>query len=59
MKKSVKVFLLVLCCLLALGLVCVGCGVIMGGEVSAVFSQIMLDFWEFFDANVGVPPTIS
>ncbi len=59
MKKSVKVFLLVLCGLLAVGLICIGCGVMMGGDFSAITAKIMGDFWNYFDSNVIVPPTVS
>ena len=59
MSKSVKVFLLVLCALLAVGLVCIGCGVLMDGSFGTILAEMAMDFAAFTD-GVGfvVAPTI-
>ncbi len=45
MKKSVKVLLIVLCVLLAIGLGCIGVGIVLGGDFTAVLRDITMDLY--------------
>ena len=60
MNKSVKIFMLVLCALLAVGLVCIGCGVLLDGSFGNIVAEIAMDL-SAFGHGVGViaPPTVS
>jgi len=44
-KKVSKVFLIALCILLALGLICIGVGVVMGGDFGAIVTDILADVY--------------
>ena len=59
MRKSVKLFLRVLCALLAVGLVCIGCGVLMDGSFGNIVAEIAMDLAAFGN-GVGfiAPPVI-
>ena len=43
MKKVSKTFLIALCVLLALGLICIGVGVVMGGDFGAIINDVLTD----------------
>lgn len=43
MKKGSKALLISLCVLLALGLICIGAGVVVGGDFGAVLEGIGAD----------------
>ena len=43
MKKVSKTFLIALCILLALGLICIGVGVVMGGDFSGIINDVLAD----------------
>ena len=43
MKKVSKTFLIALCILLALGLICIGVGVVMGGDFGAIVKDVIAD----------------
>lgn len=45
MKKFPKAFLIALCILLALGLICIGAGVVMGGDFGGILSDILADVY--------------
>ena len=45
MKKLPKVLLIALCVLMALGLICIGVGVVMGGDFGAIISDIVADVY--------------
>ena len=43
MKKSVKIFLIVMLCLLAIGLIFIGAGMVTGGDFGDVIQGIVID----------------
>ena len=43
MKKVSKIFVIALCILLVLGLVCIGAGIVMGGDFGGIMSDILAD----------------
>lgn len=45
MNRPAKIFLIALCCLLAAALVCIGVGVVLGGDFGAVVSDIAADLY--------------
>ena len=45
MKRPVKVFMIAMCVLLALGLICIGVGVVLGGDFGAVINGISMDLY--------------
>ena len=45
MKKVSKAFLIALCVLLAMGLICIGVGVVMGGDFGGIISDIATDVY--------------
>lgn len=45
MKKLPKTFLIALCVLLALGLICIGVGVVMGGDFGGILGDIAADVY--------------
>lgn len=56
MKKLPKVFLIALCILMALGLICIGVGVVMGGDFGAILSDIAADvFARLQGTSIQVP----
>ena len=40
MKRSIKIFVIAMCILAAIGLVCIGVGVVLGGDFGGVISAI-------------------
>lgn len=40
-----KVFMIAMCVLLALGLICIGVGVVLGGDFGAVINGITMDLY--------------
>jgi len=44
-KRFPKLFMIALCILLALGLICIGAGVVMGGDFGAILSDIFADVY--------------
>ena len=45
MKRPMKVFMIAMCVLLALGLICIGVGVVLGGDFGAVINSIAMDLY--------------
>ena len=45
MKKVSKIFVIALCILLVLGLVCIGAGIVMGGDFGGIMSDIWADVY--------------
>lgn len=45
MKKVSKAFLIALCVLLAMGLICIGIGVVMGGDFGGILSDVAADVY--------------
>ena len=45
MKRSVKFFVIAMCILLAVGFVCIGVGVVLGGDFGGVLSDIGADLY--------------
>ena len=45
MKRPMKVFMIAMCVLLALGLICIGVGVVLGGDFGAVINGISMDLY--------------
>ena len=45
MTKSAKVFVIALCVLLAAALICIGVGVVLGGDFGAVVSDVVADLY--------------
>ena len=45
MKKVSKAFMIALCILLALGLICIGVGVVMGGDFGDILTDIAADVY--------------
>ena len=45
MKRPMKVFMIAMCVLLALGLICIGVGVVLGGDFGAVINGIAMDLY--------------
>ena len=59
MKKSVKIFLIVMLCLLAVGLICIGAGVVMGGDFGDVIQGIVIDLQGRLAGIVAEEPMIG
>lgn len=59
MKTSVKIFLIVMFCMLAVGLICIGVGFMLGGSFSTVFADILSDLYGLVQGTVVAPPTVS
>lgn len=45
MKRSLKLFVIAVCVLAAIGLVCIGVGVVLGGDFGGVVSDIAADLY--------------
>ena len=45
MKRSLKFFVIAMCILVAVGFVCVGVGVVLGGDFGEVISNIGADLY--------------
>ena len=45
MKRSIKIFVIAMCILAAIGLVCIGVGVVLGGDFGAVINGITMDLY--------------
>lgn len=45
MKRSVKIFVIAMCILLAAGLICIGVGVVLGGDFGGVINDIAVDLY--------------
>ena len=45
MKRPAKVFMIAVCVLLALGLICIGIGVVLGGDFGEVINGIAMDLY--------------
>ena len=45
MKRSVKFFVIAMCILVAVGFVCIGVGVVLGGDFGGVLSDIGADLY--------------
>ena len=58
MSKS-KIFLIVILCMVAVGLICVGIGYMLGGDIGAVFADILGDLYGLAEGTAVVPPSIG
>ena len=45
MKRSLKIFIIALCVLAAIGLVCIGVGVVLGGDFGGMIGEIIADLY--------------
>ena len=45
MKRFPKIFMIALCILMALGLICIGVGVVMGGDFGGIMTDIFADVY--------------
>lgn len=56
MKRSLKIFVIAVCVLAAVGLVCIGVGVVLGGDFGGVVSDIVADLYGRLLGTVGQMP---
>ena len=56
MKRSLKIFVIVMCVLAAVGLVCIGVGVVLGGDFGGVINDIGADLYARLQAAVMLLP---
>ena len=59
MKRSVKIFVIAMCVLVAVGLVCIGVGVVLGGNFSEVIGGIAADLYTRLQVLVNQLPTLN
>lgn len=52
MKHSMKIFVIAMCVLAAVGLVCIGVGVVLGGDFGGVINGIFADLYARLEAAV-------
>lgn len=45
MKRSAKIFLIAMCILLAIGLICIGVGIVLGGDFGGILKDILVDLY--------------
>ena len=45
MRKVSKAFIIALCILLAMGLICIGVGVVMGGDFGEIITDVATDVY--------------
>lgn len=57
MKRSLKIFVIAVCIMAAVGLVCIGVGVVLGGDFGGVVSDIAADLYARLLGAVGQIPT--
>ena len=57
MKRSLKIFVIAVCIMAAVGLVCIGVGVVLGGDFGGVVSDIAADLYARLLGTVGQIPT--
>ncbi len=53
MKRSMKIFVIAMCILAAVGLVCIGVGVVLGGDFGEVISGIAADLYTRLQVSVS------
>lgn len=51
MKRSVKIFVIAMCILVALGLICIGVGIVLGGDFGNVINEILVDLYARFQGT--------
>ena len=56
MKRSLKLFVIAVCVLAAIGLVCIGVGVVLGGDFGGVISDIAADLYARLLGSVSQMP---
>ena len=56
MKHSLKVFVIAVCILAAVGLVCIGVGVVLGGDFGGVLRDIAADLYARLQSAVMLLP---
>ncbi len=54
MKRSLKIFVILMCILAAVGLVCIGVGVVLGGDFGGVLNDIGADLYARLQAAVAL-----
>ena len=59
MKKLPKAFLIALCILLALGLICIGAGVVMGGDFGGIITDILADVYARLQGTTIQVPEVN
>ena len=57
MKRSLKIFVIVMCILAAVGLVCIGVGVVLGGDFGGVLNDIAADLYVRLQGTASQIPT--
>lgn len=45
MKRSAKLFMIAMCILLAVGLICIGVGIVLGGDFGGILNDILIDLY--------------
>ena len=54
MKCSIKIFVIAMCILAAVGLVCIGVGVVLGGDFDGVINSIWADLYARLETAVNL-----
>lgn len=56
MKRSAKLFLIAMCILVAVGLVCIGVGIVLGGDFGEIINDILLDLYARWQGTMVEAP---
>lgn len=59
MKKFPKAFMIALCVLMALGLICVGAGVVLGGDFGEIIRDIATDVYARLQGTAVQVPDVK
>lgn len=59
MKKFPKALLIALCILMALGLICVGAGVVLGGDFGDIIRDILTDVYARLQGTTVQVPDVK
>lgn len=59
MKKFPKAFLIALCILMALGLICIGAGVVLGGDFGDIIRDIAADVYARLQGTTVQVPDVK
>ena len=54
MKRSIKIFVIAMCILAAVGLVCIDVGVVLGGDFGGVINAIWADLYARLETAVNL-----
>ena len=56
MKQPAKLFLIAMCILVAVGLVCIGVGIVLGGDFGEIINDILLDLYARWQGTMVEAP---